>query len=682
MLSSRPLLLVAVTSLLAACATTSTTPRLNTNLAGFGTVPITIAAPPPAPQIVTLTSEPAGENLSQSFDTQPHESLPRVESVTQTFDTQPHESTPYIGSLLQSFDTAPHEPLPPTIDPAPAAPPPPATHVQLGPIQFISQTVNNCGPASVAEVLGFWGIQRTQFDTQGPLRGDNPYGMTTSGVPAYVNSLGLDVLLGTAGTQDTIKDLLRAGFPVIVNQLVAPNDRVFHYRPVDGFDDASAAFTSSDPLLGASYTIGYDQFDPLWTYTGKRFMVIYPPDKQDALNAALAAAGWNMASAEGAAAAQSWDVSNVGGPPPVTSAVLAGKDGRPLKPAPSGWYAGPVTVSFSASDPVGFGVAATSFALDGKPEEMYKKPIVISAPGKHTLEFRSVTFDGGREDPKQLEIDLAGAPPTTTATVGADRSADGSYVAAGQAVLTLSAADNGGGVSSTSYSDNGGPSQAYSAPVTFGPGSHVISYGSTDLAGDVETPGSVTLTVGPAPQPSAGAASSSPPTGAANAALGSAASASARNGTPGSAAPANSGTIQPSSASAGNAALAPAGSAAPASPAPGSPAASPWGGTYNVCTLYDQSAGHKSGGTLSLRFNLCDAAAKNLSSADLKINLVRIVGPLNTPHQPKLSALRFEPSFSGYEADLTTDGIGNGAYIVQFTIAGDSAIHQLQFLIS
>lgn len=70
----------------------------------------------------------------------------------------------------------------------------------LGPLENIPQTWNNCGPASVAEVLAYWGIDRTQWQVQSVIRADgNPYGTTPYGVPAYMRSLGMRALIGIAG---------------------------------------------------------------------------------------------------------------------------------------------------------------------------------------------------------------------------------------------------------------------------------------------------------------------------------------------------------------------------------------------------------------------------------------------------------------------------------------------------
>src|SRR5690348_6856186 len=66
----------------------------------------------------------------------------------------------------------------------------PVLAATVGPMIFISQTLNNCGPASVAEVLDFWGIHKSQGEVQAVLRADgNPGGMAPFGMPAYLRAL-------------------------------------------------------------------------------------------------------------------------------------------------------------------------------------------------------------------------------------------------------------------------------------------------------------------------------------------------------------------------------------------------------------------------------------------------------------------------------------------------------------
>jgi uncharacterized protein len=164
----------------------------------------------------------------------------------------------------------------------------------LGPLEFISQTLNNCGPASVAEVLNYWGIYRTQGQVQAILRADgNPGGMVPYGVPSYMHALGMDVVIGVGGTDEEIKALVAGGFPVIVNQWVSPENHYGHFRPIEAYDDARGGFVSSDPFLGPNHFVSYADFDEIWTTNSRRFIVIYPPSRQAAVQSALAASGWD-----------------------------------------------------------------------------------------------------------------------------------------------------------------------------------------------------------------------------------------------------------------------------------------------------------------------------------------------------------------------------------------------------
>src|SRR5262249_10562540 len=63
--------------------------------------------------------------------------------------------------------------------------------------------------------------------------------------------------------------------------------------------------------------------------------------------------------------------------------------------------------------------------------------------------------------------------------------------------VTLNAQDNsGGGIASTSYRIDGGPSQTYSAPFQItGDGTHTLTYSSTDNFGNVEATNTDTVKV-------------------------------------------------------------------------------------------------------------------------------------------------------------------------------------------
>lgn len=168
----------------------------------------------------------------------------------------------------------------------------------LGPLPFISQTMNNCGPASIAEVLDFWGIHKTQGEVQSTLRADgNPHGMAPFGIPGYARALGMDAFMGAGGTDALLKALVSGGFPVIVSQWVSLSDHYGHYRPIEAYDDVRGVFVSSDPYLGPDHAISYGEFDKIWAAANNRFYVVYPPARQQQLNSIIASLGWDPTSA-------------------------------------------------------------------------------------------------------------------------------------------------------------------------------------------------------------------------------------------------------------------------------------------------------------------------------------------------------------------------------------------------
>jgi len=182
--------------------------------------------------------------------------------------------------------------------PASAAAAPARAQGAVGPLINIPQTWNNCGPASIAEVLAYWGINRTQDQVRVVLRVNGiGRGMSPYGVPGYARNVGVRALVGVGGSEKLIKDLISNGFPVIVSQLVSLADPIGHYRPIEAYDDRQGIFTSSDPYLGPGHEITYADFKTMWTHSGNGFIVLYPAARQARLGAVLAAAKWNKTAA-------------------------------------------------------------------------------------------------------------------------------------------------------------------------------------------------------------------------------------------------------------------------------------------------------------------------------------------------------------------------------------------------
>lgn len=164
---------------------------------------------------------------------------------------------------------------------------PTAPAAQLGPLSHITQTMNNCGPASISEVLRYWGIQKSQGELSAILRHGNRHGMASDGVPAYAASIGMKAHIAYNGSEGQVKALISNGFPVIVEQFVSMGDHFTHYRAIDGYNDGGQYFNSTDTFLGANHHISYKEFDQIWVPVHRKFMVLYPPDKQALVEAVL-----------------------------------------------------------------------------------------------------------------------------------------------------------------------------------------------------------------------------------------------------------------------------------------------------------------------------------------------------------------------------------------------------------
>lgn len=161
-------------------------------------------------------------------------------------------------------------------------------------LETISQSLNNCGPSSVAAVLAYWHVYRSEAQVAAILRADSSYwGMSPIDLPAYARSLNLRAVVGYGGSETLIKALIANGFPVIASQYVSSADPIRHYRPIEAYNDRTGLFVTADPYLGAGHVISYSEFNAIWAESDYRFQVVYPPSRQARLNAVLSSAGWN-----------------------------------------------------------------------------------------------------------------------------------------------------------------------------------------------------------------------------------------------------------------------------------------------------------------------------------------------------------------------------------------------------
>jgi probable HAF family extracellular repeat protein len=112
--------------------------------------------------------------------------------------------------------------------------------------------------------------------------------------------------------------------------------------------------------------------------------------------------------------------------------------------------------------------------------------------------------------------------------------------------------------------------------------------------------------------------------------------------------------------------------------------------TYHICPLYDPSKAVKSGSTIPIKLQLCDANGANLSSPGIILHAtgVKLVstdapGALEDGGNANPdNNFRYDATLGGtggYIYNLTTKGLASGTYALEFTAGADTHVYRTQF---
>jgi hypothetical protein len=177
---------------------------------------------------------------------------------------------------------------------------------------------------------------------------------------------------------------------------------------------------------------------------------------------------------------------------------------NPANPNGSGgWYKTTPSFTLSATDGTS-GVYQSFYRIDNGPQTLYTGAVNIP-DGPHTVSYWSVD-NAGNTEPQHtsgsIKVDTA-APSTSLAINPSSPSGtNGWYKGPNPPTIALTGLDGTSGVTSTTYEINGGSTHTYSGPFPLPDGSDVVTYRSTDNAGNVEaTQTSSTYKVDTVPPP-------------------------------------------------------------------------------------------------------------------------------------------------------------------------------------
>jgi tetratricopeptide (TPR) repeat protein len=179
---------------------------------------------------------------------------------------------------------------------------PAQTAVTLTGFTHTWQTLNNCGPATLAINLSYFGTNLDQATIAKQVR-PNPrdQNVRPDELARYAIEQGYGAILRVNGNADLLRLLISNGLPVIIETWEGDDlnnlmDGFAHFRLVTGYDDAAQRWIVYDPyfqrnlVAGEGYQgsyVDYASADQLWRITNRKYIVIYPPEKTTVVQSIL-----------------------------------------------------------------------------------------------------------------------------------------------------------------------------------------------------------------------------------------------------------------------------------------------------------------------------------------------------------------------------------------------------------
>ncbi|OLF06820.1 hypothetical protein BLA60_30190 [Actinophytocola xinjiangensis] len=164
------------------------------------------------------------------------------------------------------------------------------------------------------------------------------------------------------------------------------------------------------------------------------------------------------------------------------------------EPAESGWHLAAPTVTLTADDGAGSGVATTEYRIDGGDWTAYTEPFTVPGDGTHTVEYRGADRAGNSSPVGQVEVKVDATAPALAVTGLTDGV---TYGHSEDRIVDWTATDDGSGVGEVAATLDGQP-VAKGATVALpglALGEHTLVVRAPDTAGHV-TERTITFTVG------------------------------------------------------------------------------------------------------------------------------------------------------------------------------------------
>lgn len=160
------------------------------------------------------------------------------------------------------------------------------------------QDWNNCGPATLALYLRYFGWEGDQFDISKvikPTRVDRNVNVEELVYYVRTKTGWLNAEFRVGGDVETLKRVIAAGIPVMIEETFTtdrkyrPDDDQWsgHYLLVTGYDDARNEFTVHDSEIGPNQRMSYSELDENWQSFNRVYIMVYLPENKNDLKRAI-----------------------------------------------------------------------------------------------------------------------------------------------------------------------------------------------------------------------------------------------------------------------------------------------------------------------------------------------------------------------------------------------------------
>ena len=272
--TTRWALVVAIVAVVGAVAVWWALPRLPGRVRHYLPAPLVALVTTPLP-----TALPAPTGVPAAAERALLAVIPTVAVATPTLAATPPPDVPPPAPAA-----AVTTPLAPTATPSPMAPPLPP-YGRVAGLPIIPQKFNNCGPTNLTLVLNHYGVAVNQLDVAAVIRPNyEDRNVSPDELVHYVNQhTELAAAAYVGGDVDTVRALLAAGFPVIIEKGLEPDVAtgwMGHYLTIFAYDDITRHFSVRDTYLGpwqGEGLVSYDATARDWAHFNGAFVVVYPP---------------------------------------------------------------------------------------------------------------------------------------------------------------------------------------------------------------------------------------------------------------------------------------------------------------------------------------------------------------------------------------------------------------------